>query len=56
LDEEDPKKKPKWWHNTIGDVWVGEIIKRRSSRSKTKQKPNMVIFALMANVLGVYGL
>ena len=20
LDEEDPKKRPKWWHNTISDV------------------------------------
>jgi hypothetical protein len=26
LDEEDPKKRPKWWYNTIGDVWVDEMI------------------------------
>jgi hypothetical protein len=26
LDEEDPKKRPKWWHNTIGDVRIGEMI------------------------------
>lgn len=26
LDEEDPKKRPKWWHNTIGDVQIGEMI------------------------------
>jgi hypothetical protein len=26
LDEEDPRKRPRWWHNTIGDVRVCEMI------------------------------
>jgi hypothetical protein len=41
-DDENPKKRPKWWHNTIGDVRIGEMIKGRSSRGKRKQKPNKV--------------
>ena len=36
LDEEDPKKRLKWWHNTIGDIRLGEMIERRSSRGKRK--------------------
>jgi hypothetical protein len=50
LDEEDPKKRPKWWHNTIRDVWVGEMIEGQSLRGERKQKPNIVNFALIANV------
>jgi hypothetical protein len=30
-------KRPKWWHNTIGDVRIEEMIERRSSRGKSKQ-------------------
>jgi hypothetical protein len=29
-------KRPKWWHNTIGDVRIGEMIEGRSSRGKSK--------------------
>ena len=49
FDREDPKKIPKWWHDTIGDVQIGEMIEGQSSRNKSK-KPNMVNFSLMANV------
>jgi hypothetical protein len=44
-DEENPKKRPKWWHNTIGDVRIGEMIKGESSRGKSKQKPNTVLLS-----------
>ena len=50
LDEEDPNKRPTWWHNTIGDVRVGEMIKGRSLGNKRKQKPNTINFFLMAIV------
>ena len=53
LDEEDPKNRPKWWHNTIGDVRLGEMIEGQSSRGKRKQT-NTVNFALMANIQEVY--
>jgi hypothetical protein len=26
LDDEDPKKRSKWWQSTIGDVQVSEMI------------------------------
>jgi hypothetical protein len=39
LDEEDLEKRIQWWHNTIGDVRVGEIIKGQSFEDKRKQKP-----------------
>lgn len=53
LDEDDPKKRLKWWHNTTGDVWVSEMIEERSSRNKRK-KPNIVNFSLMANIQEVH--
>jgi hypothetical protein len=49
-NNENPKKRSKQWHNTIGDVQRGEMIEGRSSRGKSKHKQNMVNFALMANV------
>lgn len=54
LDEEDSKRRPKGWHNTIGDVQIGEMIEGLSSRGKSKQKPNTVKFALLANVQEIY--
>jgi hypothetical protein len=53
-DDENPKKRPKWWHNTIGDVQISEMIEGRSSRGKRKHKPNTINFALMANVQEIY--
>jgi hypothetical protein len=53
FDGEDPKKRPKWWHNIIKDVRIGEMIEGQSSRNNSK-KPNTVNFALMANVKAVY--
>jgi hypothetical protein len=52
-DGEDPKKRPKWWHNTIGYVRTYEMIEGRSLRNKSN-KPNTVNFSLMANVQEVY--
>ena len=54
LGVEDPKKRPKWWHDTIGDVQVGEMIKGRSLRNKGKKKLNTINFALIVNIQGVY--
>ena len=54
LDEEDPKKRPKWWHNTVGYVRVGEMIKGQSLGGKSKHKPSIVNFTLMANVQEIY--
>jgi hypothetical protein len=47
-------KRPKWWHNTIGDVWIGEMIKGISSRGKSKQQTGTFNFALMANIKEIY--
>jgi len=53
-DDKNPKKRPKWWHNTIGDEHISEMIEGRSSRGKSKQKPNTGNFSLMANVQEIY--
>ena len=53
LDGEDTKKRPKWWHNTIGDVRLGEMIECLSSRGKSKQT-NTINFALTTNIQEVY--
>jgi hypothetical protein len=47
-------KRPKWWHNTIGDVQIGEMIEGRSSQGKSKQQTGTVNFALMANIQEIY--
>jgi transposase InsO family protein len=47
-------KRPKWWHNTIGDVRIGEMIEGRSSQGKSKQQTGTVNFALMANIQEIY--
>jgi hypothetical protein len=47
-------KRPKWWHNTIGDVRIGEIIEGRSSQGKSKQETGTINFALMANIQEIY--
>eukprot|EP01018_Ginkgo_biloba_P028622 Gb_03615 [translate_table: standard] len=53
MQVQDPSTRPKWWHNTIGDIWPGELVDGRSTRSKSK-KPDMVNFALMANIQGLF--
>jgi hypothetical protein len=47
-------KRPKWWHNTIGDVRIGEMIEGRSSRGKSKQLTGTINFSLMANIQEIY--
>jgi hypothetical protein len=52
LEEENPKKRPKWWHNTIGDVWLDEM--RVEGRPRRGKKSNTVNYALMANIQDLY--
>jgi hypothetical protein len=47
-------KRPKWWHNTIGYVWIGEMIKGRSSQGKSKEQTSTVRIYLMANIHEIY--
>lgn len=54
LDEEDPKKRLQWWHNTIGNVWMGKMIEGKSSRGKRKWKTIMTNFSLMMNAQEIY--
>jgi hypothetical protein len=35
-DDDNPHKRPKWWHNTIGDVQISDMIEGQSSRGKRK--------------------
>jgi hypothetical protein len=36
FDREDPKKRPKWWHNTIGDVQTDEMIKGHHRETRAR--------------------
>eukprot|EP01018_Ginkgo_biloba_P014416 Gb_10175 [translate_table: standard] len=53
MQVQDPSTRPKWWHNTVGDIRPGELVDGRSTRSKSK-KPDMVNYALMATIQGLF--
>lgn len=51
---EDPKKIPKWRHDIIWDLWVGETIDGWSPGGEREKNLNTDKFSLIANVREVY--
>ena len=49
MEEEDPKKRLKWWHNTIGYVGLDKMMKA-VGRPRRCKKSNTISYALFGNV------